>query len=160
MEEKSTVVSKLNKLAVRSKLYPDQIIDRELYSLVYNPEMLIYAYENIKSKSGNMTLGIAAAGPETLYGIFKSEVENLSESLKSERFAFTPSRIIKIPKGLGVTKPLSIALPRDKIVQEAMRLVLEAIYEPLFKDCSHGFRPNKGCHTALKQASQEFQPVQ
>lgn len=119
--------------------------------------MLIYAYENIKSNPGNMTPGVT---PETLDGISKSKIEKLSLSLKNENFTFTPSRIIQIPKASGGTRSLSIASPMDKIVQEVMRLVLEAIYEPLFKDCSHGFRPNKGCHTALRQASQEFQPVQ
>lgn len=134
--------------------------------------MLVYAYENIKSKPGNMTPGLS---PETLYGISKEKIEkieNLSLSLKSEKFSFSPSfapsfspsfalsRRIQIPKVSGGTRPLSIASPMDKIVQKAMRLVLEAIYEPLFKDCSHGFRANKSCHTALRQVSQEFQPAQ
>lgn len=156
-EEKSNVASKLNKLAVRSNLYPNQKIDRELYSLIYKPEMLIYAYENIKSKPGNMTPGVT---PETLDGISKSRIESLSQSLKDESFNFTPARRVQIPKASGGTRPLSVASPMDKIVQEAMRLVLESIYEPLFKDCSHGFRPNKGCHTALQQASRELQPAQ
>ena len=195
-EEKSNVASKLNKLAVISNLYPNQKIDRELYSLIYKPEMLIYAYENIKSKPGNMTPGVT---PETLDGISKSRIESLSQSLKDESFAFSPARRVKIPDALGIftllaglkaklsslsqslkdesfafsparrvkipkasggTRPLSVASPMDKIVQEAMRLVLESIYEPLFKDCSHGFRPNKGCHTALQQASRELQPAQ
>ena len=156
-EEISNVGSKLNKLAERSNTYPNQIIDRELYSLVCNPEMLVYAYDNIKSKPGNMTPGVS---PETLDGISKEKLENLSLSLKSEKFSFAPSRRIQIPKVSGGTRPLSIASPMDKIVQEAMRLVLEAIYEPLFKDCSHGFRANKSCHTALRHVSQEFQPAQ
>ena len=156
-EEKSNVGSKLNKLAERSNTYPNQIIDRELYSLVCNPDMLVYAYENIKSKPGSMTPGVT---PETLDGISKEKIENLSLSLQSEKFSFAPSRRIQIPKVSGGTRPLSIASPMDKIVQEAMRLVLEAIYEPLFKDCSHGFRANKSCHTALRQVSEEFQPAQ
>lgn len=119
--------------------------------------MLVYAYENIKSKASNMTPGVS---PKTLDGISKEKIENLSLSLKSEEFSFAPSRKIQILKESGETRPLFIASPLDKIVQEAMRLVLEAIYEPLFKDCSHGFRANKSCHTALRQVSQEFQPAQ
>jgi retron-type reverse transcriptase len=119
--------------------------------------MLIYAYENIKSKPGNMTPGVS---PETLDGISKEKLEKLSASLRSEKFTFSPSRRIQIPKASGGTRPLSIASPMDKIVQEAMRLILEAIYDPLFLDCSHGFRPNRSCHTALKKVSQEFQPAQ
>jgi retron-type reverse transcriptase len=53
-------------------------------------------------------------------------------------------------------RPLTIASPLDKIVQEAMKLILEAIYEPLFLNCSHGFRPNRSCHTALRSISQSF----
>jgi len=114
-----------------------------------------------------MTPGV---NPETLEGISKGKLENLAAKLKSEQFNFAPSRRIQIPKPSVGTRPLSIAegrprrgvdaSPMDKIVQEAMRLILEAIYEPLFKDSSHGFRPNKGCHTALEQIKQEFQPVQ
>lgn len=156
-EVKSNVISKLNELAKRSASNLDIKIDREIYRLVSSTDMLIYAYENIKSKPGNMTPGVS---PETLDGISKENFEKISRSLRDESFSFAPSRRIQIPKGSGGSRPLSIASPRDKIVQEAMRLVLEAIYEPLFLDSSHGFRPKKGCHTALKKASQTFQPVQ
>lgn len=98
--------------------------------------------------------------PETLDGISREKIDKLSSSLRSEKFKFAPSRRIKIPKASGGTRPLSIASPMDKIVQEAMRLILEAIYEPLFKDCSHGFRPYRSSHTALKQVSQVFQAAQ
>lgn len=162
-EAKSNVGLKLNKLAKRSNSEPNQIIDRELYSLATGVEMLTYAYENIKSKPGNMTPGVSCGeANETLIGfatgISKEKLQDLSAALKSEKFAFTPGRRIQISKESGGTRPLSIAM--DKIVQEAMRLVLEAIFEPLFLDCSHGFRPHRSCHTALKKVSQEFQPVQ
>ena len=153
---KTNVGTKLNKLAERSSSFPNQIIDRELYSLLCKRQTLIYAYENIKSKPGNMTRGVK----ETLDGISREKIDNLSSTLRSEKFKFAPSRIIQKAKGSGLTRPLSIARAMDKIVQEAMRLILEAIYEPLFKDCSHGFRPNRSCHTALKQVSLVFQPVQ
>lgn len=156
-EEKSNVSSKLNKLALRSQANPNLPIDRELYNLLTKVDTLIYAYENIKSKPGNMTPGV---NPETLDGISKETFEKLSKSLRDESFSFSPSRIIQIPKASGGTRPLSIASPLDKIVQEAMRMVLEAIFEPVFADCSHGFRPKRGCHTALKAVSQTFQPAQ
>ncbi|RKF78254.1 putative 91 kDa protein in cob intron [Golovinomyces cichoracearum] len=154
-EAKTNVGTKLNKLAERSSSFPNQIIDRELYSLLCNPLTLIYAYENIKSKPGNMTRGVK----ETLDGISREKIDNLSSTLRSEKFKFA-SRIKEKAKGSALTRPLSIARAMDKIVQEAMRLILEAIYEPLFKDCSHGFRPNRSCHTALKQVSLVFQAVQ
>lgn len=154
---KSNVGLKLNKLLDRSRSGPDQVIDRNLYNILSSVEMLTYAYENIKSKPGNMPPGVS---PETLDGISKEKLEQLSALLKSEKFKFAPSRRIGIGKPSGGTRPLTIAAPMDKIVQEAMRLILEAIFEPLFKDCSHGFRPNRSCHTALKRVSQEFQPAQ
>ena len=157
MGSKPNVGSRLNKLAERSIAAPNQVIDRELYSLATSVDMLIYAYDNIKSKPGNMTPGTT---PETLDGISREKLEDLSKLLRSEKFTFSPSRRVEIPKASGGTRPLSIASPMDKIVQEAMRLVLEAIYEPLFADSSHGFRPNRSCHTALKKVGQEFQPVQ
>lgn len=156
-ELKSNVGSKLNELANRSRSNPTQIIDRELFRLTTSIDTLIYSYENIKSKPGNMTPGIT---PETLDGISMETFVKLSRSLRDESFSFTPSRRVQIPKASGGTRPLSVASPLDKIVQEAMRLVLEAIFEPLFNDSSHGFRPNRGCHTALKRVSQNFQPVQ
>jgi len=62
-----------------------------------------------------------------------------------------------IPKADGISmRPLTIAPPRDKIVQEVMRMILEAIFEPTFLDNSHGFRPNRGCHTALKKIKTLF----
>jgi len=156
-EEKSNVGLKLNKLAIRSNSNPSQIIDRSLYNIISNIDTLLYAYDNIKSKPGKMRPGVTSVTPDD---ISRENLEKLAADLKSEKFAFSPSRWIQIPKDSGGTRPFSIASPTDKIVQEAIRLVLVAIYEPLFADCSHGFRPNRGCHTALKKVKEEFQPVQ
>jgi group II intron reverse transcriptase/maturase len=119
-----------------------------------NIDILKLAYENIKSKPSQMTPGI---NPETLDGISISVLESIIETLKSETFQFKAGRRIQIPKPSGGTRPLTITSPRDKLVQEVMRLILEAIYEPTFSDSSHGFRPKRSCHTALKTVSQQFQ---
>jgi group II intron reverse transcriptase/maturase len=94
-----------------------------------------------------------------LDGMAKDTLTQIARSLEDESFQFKPGRRIWIDKASGGTRPLTIAPPRDKIVQEAMRLILNAIFEPLFKDNSHGFRPNRSCHTALKQMVQIFQPI-
>lgn len=112
------------------------------------------AYENIKSKPGNMTPGIL---PETLDGMSIQAVDSIVEKLKDESFQFRTARRVSIPKASGGTRSLTIAPPRDKIVQEALRLILNAIYEPLFMEQSHGFRPNRGTHSALKYINQKFQ---
>lgn len=77
--------------------------------------------------------------------------------MKDESFQFSPGRRIQIPKpGKTSTRPLTIAPPRDKIVQEVMRMILEVIFEPLFSNNSHGFRPNRSCHTALRDVKSHF----
>lgn len=100
-----------------------------------------------------MTPGIT---PETLDGVSHLYLQELSQSLKNQTFHFKPGRRIQIPKATGGTRPLTIGSPRDKIVQEAMRIVLNAIYEPVFLNNSHGFRPKRGCHTALKYLYTHF----
>jgi len=128
-------------------------VDRPLYSIISDPNILELAYNNIKSKPGNITPGIT---PETLDGVSHTYLLELSQSIKNQTFQFQPGRRIQIPKQSGGTRPLTIGSPRDKIVQEALRLVLNAIYEPIFLENSHGFRPRKGCHTALKYIYTKF----
>lgn len=90
--------------------------------------------------------------PETLDGIDLEYFARLSKDLRNGTFKFTPSRKILIPKGAGKkgSRPLSIGSPRDKIVQKAITIVLENIFESSFLNTSHGFRPNRGTHSALK----------
>jgi group II intron reverse transcriptase/maturase len=118
---------------------------------------LVAAYEVIKSKPGNMTPG---ADESTLDGINIAYLEKIQKLMKSGKFQFPPARRIQIPKpGKKETRPLTIASPRDKIVQKAIQLVLNQVYEEKFLDCSHGFRPGRGTHTAIKQLEAEFQSV-
>ena len=80
--------------------------------------------------------------------------------MKDESFTFKPGRRVQIPKpDSPKTRPLTIAPPRDKIVREVMKMILEAIFEPIFSNNSHGFRPNKSCHTALRQVKTQFGAV-
>jgi retron-type reverse transcriptase len=77
--------------------------------------------------------------------------------MKDESFQFKPGRRIQIPKvGSSSTRPLTIAPPRDKLVQEVMRMIIEAIFEPIFSTNSHGFRQGRSCHTALRQVKTQF----
>jgi nicotine oxidoreductase len=115
--------------------------------------MYILAYNKLKSNPGNLTQGII---PETLDGISNEWIQETIESLKNESFQFKPGRRIEIEKSNGGKRPLTIATPRDKIIQEIMRMILEAIYEPSFSPNSHGFRRGKSCHTALRQVKTQF----
>src|SRR5260221_13262462 len=106
------------------------------------------AYSNIYAKEGNMTEGVDES---TIDGFNIEQVEKLIELLKQETYFPQPVRRTYIPKKNGTLRPLGIPSFLDKLVQEVVRLLLQAIYEPLFCDTSHGFRPNKSCHTALTQ---------
>lgn len=114
------------------------------------------AYNKLKSNPGNMTPAPAGITPTTLDGMSVEVIEEIIESLKDGSFKFKPGRRIYIPKDDGGLRPLTIAPPRDKLVQECIRMILEAIYEPTFSDNSHGFRPNRSCHSALRAAKQKF----
>lgn len=123
-------------------------VNRDVYRLVFNEDVLIAAYESIKSKPGNMTPG---ATGDTLDGTSLEVIRNIAYALRDESFSFTPARRVEIPKSNGKTRPLGIAEPKEKIVQKAMEMVLSAIYDPTFSPHSHGFRANKGCHSCLQE---------
>ncbi len=118
-----------------------------------DPGLYLVAYQKLRSKPGSMTPGIT---PTTLDGMSLDEIYKIIESLRSEKFQFTPGRRIHIQKSSGKSRPLTIGNPRDKLVQEGIRLVLEAIYEPIFLPCSHGFRPKRSPHTALRTVFSTF----
>jgi group II intron reverse transcriptase/maturase len=125
----------------------------KLYKLLYDRKLYQIAYDKLKSKPGNMTPGIT---PTTLDGISLEVIDKIIEEMKLGTFQFQPGRRVNIPKANGKTRPLTIAPPRDKLVQECIRMILESIYESSFSEYSHGFRPNKGCHSALKMMNQKF----
>ena len=126
----------------------------DLIKLVANKEVLLAAYTNLRSRS--ITPGTDL---EALDGVGMKYFDRLEREIGSGAFQFRPSRIIEIPKPSGGTRYLGISSPRDRIVQGAILLVLEAIFERHFSVHSHGFRPGKGCHTALREIRQTFTNV-
>ena len=118
----------------------------DVYRQLFNPDLYLLAYSRIYKNAGAMTKGVTE---ETADGMSIKKIENLIEEIRYERFRWTPVRRINIPKKNGKTRPLGIPTWKDKLVQEVVRLMLEAYYEPQFSDSSHGFRPKRGCHTAL-----------
>lgn len=145
--------NKFIKLVKVCERKPKNFKASDIFDLMFNIRMYEVAYHKLKSKPGNMTPGI---NPTTLDGISIDTFESIIAAIKSGKFDFYPGRRVHIPKGNGKTRPLTIAPPRDKIVQEVMRMILEAIFEPTFSPNSHGFRPNRSCHSALKQVKTQF----
>jgi group II intron reverse transcriptase/maturase len=126
----------------------------DIYKLMFNLRMYEVAYNHLKSNPGNMTPGI---NPVTLDGFSIEWINSTINQMKDESFQFKPGRRIQIPKvGSSSTRPLTIAPPRDKLVQEVMRMIIEAIFEPIFSTNSHGFRQGRSCHTALRQVKTQF----
>lgn len=127
-------------------------VNEGLYRLMYKEDLYIVAYERIKSKPGNLTPGADGA---TIDGWSLEIIQQITQDMRSEQFQFKPARTQYVPKANGKMRKLGIPSTRDKIVQEVIRMILEAIYDspygPYFRDTSHGFRPNRSCHTALRE---------
>ncbi len=123
-----------------------------VYRLLYNPDLYLRAYAKLHSNAGAMTPG---ATPETVDGMSLEKINTIIEALRSERYRWTPVRRAYIPKRNGKLRPLGMPTWSDKLLQEVIRSILEAYYEPQFSDHSHGFRPKRGCHTALLQITQK-----
>jgi retron-type reverse transcriptase len=122
------------------------LLEEDVYRQLFNPQLYLLAYSRIYKNDGALTQGITE---ETADGMSLEKIEKLIESIRYERFRWTPVRRVQIPKKNGKMRPLGIPTWSDKLVQEVLRLILEAFYEPQFSDNSHGFRPERGCHTAL-----------
>lgn len=129
---------------------------RRLYRNLYNMEFYLMAYSKIYSKEGNMTQGVDGT---TIDGMSLERIEKLIESLKDYSYQPKPSKRVYIPKKNGSKRPLGIPSFEDKLLQEVVRMILESIYEGSFSDTSHGFRPNRSCHTALIQVKERFTGV-
>src|SRR6266498_4973463 len=122
----------------------------QLYRQMFNKELYLLAYGNIYSNQGAMTPGASA---ETADGMSEDKIDQVIELMRHERYRFAPARRIWIPKKNGKLRPLGLPSWSDKLVGEVIRLLLEAYYEPRFSGRSHGFRPGRGCHTALSEVA-------
>ena len=127
---------------------------QRLYRNLYNPEFYLLAYQNIYANKGSMTPGVDGM---TIDGISMARINRIIESMRNQSYQPKPARREYIKKKTGNKKrPLGISSADDKLVQEVVRMILESIYEGSFSVKSHGFRPNKSCHTALIQIRKTF----
>jgi group II intron reverse transcriptase/maturase len=125
-----------------------------LYRHLFNPELYLRAYGKIYRNDGAMTPGASA---ETVDGMSLRKIQAIIEALRYERYRWTPARRTYIgKKNSSKKRPLGLPTWSDKLLQEVIRSVLEAYYEPQFSDYSHGFRPGRGCHTALWEIQRQW----
>jgi group II intron reverse transcriptase/maturase len=141
----------LNSLTEHSRI-SDYKYER-LYRILFSEEIFYVAYQNIYAKEGNMTKGTDG---KTADQMSIERIEKLIGTLRDETYQPHPARRVYIPKKNGKKRPLGIPSFDDKLVQEVIRMILEAIYEGHFENSSHGFRPNRSCHTALTYIQNTF----
>ncbi len=118
--------------------------------------LYLRAYGKIYRNDGATTAGTT---PETVDAMSEKKIQRIIEAVKAEKWRWKPVRRVEIPKANGKTRPLGIPTWSDKLIQEVMRLVLEAYYEPQFCDRSPGFRPHRGCHTAFEEIQRDWTGV-
>lgn len=146
MRSAETILSIIRKRGQR------QLLVKDAYRLLYQRDLYLRAYGKLYRNEGAMTRG---ATPETVDGMSLEKIDAIIEALRSERYRWTPVRRTYIPKKNGKRRALGLPIWSDKLLQEVIRSMLEAYYEPQFSDRSHGFRPKRGCHTALQEVMQK-----
>ena len=127
----------------------------KLYRYLLRPDIYFVAYKNLYANNGAATKGV---NEDTADGFSEAKIDSIIKALADETYQPRPVRRTYIQKKNNRKKlrPLGIPTFTDKLVQEVLRMILEAVYEPIFLDVSHGFRPKRSCHTALKQLRREF----
>lgn len=147
-----TLIEILTKLQENSQKNHDEIFTR-LYRYLLRPDIYFIAYQHLYSNKGAGTKGV---NDDTADGFSEQYVTAIIEALRTGSYEPKPVRRTYIQKKNGKLRPLGLPVFADKLVQEAIRMILEAIYEPIFSIYSHGFRPGRSCHTALAMIKHEF----
>lgn len=151
MQPTTEILARISRNSLANK---DEIFTR-LYRYMLRSDLYFLAYKNLYANSGAATKG---ANDDTADGFSEAKIANIIQRLADETYQPTPVRRTYIKKKNNPKKkrPLGIPTFTDKLVQEVLRMVLEAVYEPVFLPVSHGFRPKRSCHTALKSLKMEF----
>jgi RNA-directed DNA polymerase len=129
---------------------------KNLSAVMRIPEIWYLAYANVFSNKGAMTKGIDET---TFDGLSEERISNLINAIKVKTYKPKPVRRVYIPKKDGKMRPLGVPSGDDKLVQAVSKILLQQVYEPVFDENSHGFRPQKSCHTAIQQIKREWQSV-
>jgi group II intron reverse transcriptase/maturase len=127
-----------------------------IYRQLYNRDLYLRAYSRLYRNHGAMTPG---ATDETVDGMALTKIDAIITALREERYRWTPARRTQIPKKSGKLRALGLPTWSDKLLQEVIRSLLEAYYEPQFSQRSHGFRAGRGCHSALEEITRRWRGV-
>jgi retron-type reverse transcriptase len=119
-----------------------------LYRQLFNPWLYLVAYKRLYSNAGAMTAGVTG---ETVDGMSLGKIDDIIAAVRAERWRWNPVKRIYIPKRNGKLRALGLPGWSDKLLAEAVRMLLDAYYDVQFSDRAHGFRPGRGCHTALSE---------
>ena len=128
----------------------------DIYRQLYNPDLYLCAYGRLYRNDGALTPGVTA---ETVDAMSLEKIERIITALRYERYRWTPVRRTFIPKKSGKLRPLGLPVWSDKVLQDVIRALLEAYYEPQFSEHAHGFRRGRGCHTALREITTHWKGV-
>lgn len=142
----------LTRLQENSKNNHDEVFTK-LFRYLLRPDIYYVAFQNLYANNGAGTRGV---DDDTADGFSEDKVNQIIEALENGTYEPKPVRRTYIKKKNGKMRPLGLPAFTDKLVQDIIRMVLQAIYEPVFSDYSHGFRPGRSCHTALTQIKHEF----
>ena len=155
MKPTTEILASINQ---NSKNHPNEVFTR-LYRYMLRPDIYFIAYKHLYANNGAATPGIDK--DDTADGFSEAQIARIIESLKDGSYQPKPVRRTYIEKknGSGKKRPLGLPGFTDKLIQEALRMILEAVYEPVFSPQSHGFRPGRSCHTALKDIKHGFPGV-
>ena len=144
----------LANMSRNSSAHHDEVFTR-VYRYLLRPDLYFAAYKRLQANNGADTRGV---NDDTADGFSERKINCIIEALKNGSYEPLPVRRTDTRKKNSLAKKRPLGLPTftDKLVQDVMRMVLEAIYEPVFSDLSHGFRPNRSCHTALREVKYGF----
>lgn len=145
----------MKRLRVLAKLQPNKKA-KSLWALLNQRDLWIAAYIKLAKNRGALTPG-ADAAKETIDGYNMKKLDHLRQNVVQYKYNVGISRRLNIPKPQGGLRPLTIPTFRDRVIQEVIRTILEAVFEPRFKQSSHGFRPGRSQHTCVKQIRRDFQ---
>jgi group II intron reverse transcriptase/maturase len=140
LQDAETVLSIIRKRGERGRPL------KNLYRQLFNPQFYFQGYARLYSNDGAMT---PDASGETVDGMSREKIATMIDQIRHERWRWTPVKRVYIPKRNGKLRPLGLPSWSSKVLQEVIRQLLDAYFEPRFSDHSHGFRPGRGCHTAL-----------